>query len=74
MALTRIKSDSITTGVVEGKVDAHLSGGTGITLSSGVIAVDSSIATNASVTAAIDALIDAAPGALNTLNELAIYR
>ena len=71
MALTRIKSDSITTGVVEGKVDAHLSGGTGITLSSGVIAVDSTIATNASVTAAIDGLIDAAPGALNTLNELA---
>ena len=71
MALTRIKSDSITTGVVEGKVDAHLSGGTGITLSSGVIAVDSTIATNASVTAAIDGLIDSAPGALNTLNELA---
>ena len=57
------------------RIDARLSGGTGITYTSGVIAVDSTIATkdyaNTAATNAVAAVIDSAPAALDTLNELA---
>jgi len=57
------------------RIDARLSGGTGITYTSGVVAVDSTIATkdyaNTAASNAVAAVIDAAPAALDTLNELA---
>jgi hypothetical protein len=57
------------------RIDARLSGGTGITYTSGVVAVDSTIATkdyaNTAATNAVAAVIDSAPAALDTLNELA---
>ena len=49
-----------------------LTGGTGIDIASdGTITTDSTIATQSYVTTQINAVIDSAPGALNTLNELA---
>lgn len=63
------------TGPSASEVRAHFSAGSGITVSSGVIAVDSTIATkdyaNTAASAAVSAVIDAAPGTLDTLNELA---
>ena len=63
------------TGPSASEVRAHFSAGTGITVSSGVIAVDSTIATkdyaNTAASNAVAAVIDAAPAALDTLNELA---
>jgi hypothetical protein len=58
---------------VDAEIDSYLSAGTGITLAgSGSIAVDTSvIATVSYVDSQISATIDAAPDALNTLNELA---
>jgi hypothetical protein len=56
-------------------VRAHFSAGTGITITSGAIAVDSTIATKTyadnAATTAVANVIDTAPEALNTLNELA---
>ena len=56
-------------------VRAHFSAGTGITITNGAVAVDSTIATktyaDSAATTAVAAVIDAAPAALNTLNELA---
>jgi len=64
------------TGPSSADVRAHFSAGTGITLSSGQIAVDTStIATKtyaeSAASAAVAAVIDSAPAALDTLNELA---
>lgn len=58
---------------VDAEIDAYLSAGTGITLAgSGSIAVDTSvIATRSYVDTAVSNLVDAAPGTLDTLNELA---
>ena len=58
---------------VDAEIDSYLSAGTGITLAgSGSIAVDTSvIATKTYVTDQITAVIGGAPGALDTLNELA---
>lgn len=56
-------------------VRAHFSAGTGITITNGAVAVDSTIATktyaDSAATTAVAAVIDTAPEALNTLNELA---
>ena len=56
-------------------VRAHFSAGTGIALTNGSIAVDSTIATKTyadnAATTAVANVIDTAPEALNTLNELA---
>lgn len=60
------------TGPSASDVRAHFSAGSGITITSGAIAVDTStIATQSYVTTAISNLIDGAPAALDTLNELA---
>jgi hypothetical protein len=63
------------TGPSASDVRAHFSAGTGITITSGAIAVDSTIATksyaDSAATTAVAAVIDAAPAALDTLNELA---
>lgn len=63
------------TGPSASDVRAHFSAGTGITLTNGAIAVDSTIATKTyadnAATTAVANVIDAAPEALNTLNELA---
>jgi len=62
---------------VNSQVDAYLNAGTGITLAgSGAIAVNTSViptitAMNTAISNATDALVDSAPGALDTLNELA---
>lgn len=56
-------------------VRAHFSAGTGITITDGAVAVDSTIATKTyadnAATTAVANVIDTAPAALNTLNELA---
>ena len=63
------------TGPSASDVRAHFSAGTGITLTNGSIAIDSTVATktyaDSAATTAVAAVIDAAPEALNTLNELA---
>lgn len=63
------------TGPSASEVRAHFSAGTGITLTSGAIAVDSTIATKTyadnAATTAVAAVIDSAPATLDTLNELA---
>lgn len=63
------------TGPSATEVRAHFSAGTGITLTSGAIAVDSTIATKTyadnAATTAVAAVIDSAPATLDTLNELA---
>ena len=63
------------TGPSASDVRAHFSAGTGITITSGAIAVDSTIATKTyadnAATTAVAAVIDSAPAALDTLNELA---
>jgi hypothetical protein len=60
------------TGPSASDVRAHFSAGTGITITTGAIAVDTStIATQSYVTTAISNLLDGAPAALDTLNELA---
>lgn len=64
------------TGPSASDVRAHFSAGTGITLTSGQIAVDTStIATktyaDSAATAAVATVIDSAPATLDTLNELA---
>ena len=62
---------------VNSQVDAYLNASTGITLAgSGAIAVNTSViptitAMNTAISTATDALVDSAPGALDTLNELA---
>jgi len=56
-------------------VRAHFSAGTGITITNGAVAVDSTIATKTyadnAATTAVAAAIDSSPETLNTLNELA---
>jgi hypothetical protein len=56
-------------------VRAHFSAGSGITITNGAVAVDSTIATKTyadnAATTAVAAVIDAAPATLDTLNELA---
>ena len=63
------------TGPSASDVRAHFSAGTGITITNGAVAVDSTIATKTyadnAATTAVANVIDAAPEALNTLNELA---
>jgi methylphosphotriester-DNA--protein-cysteine methyltransferase len=64
------------TGPSATEVRAHFSAGTGITITSGQVAVDTStIATksyaDSAATSAVAAVIDSAPAALDTLNELA---
>ena len=63
------------TGPSASDVRAHFSAGTGITLTNGAIAVDSTIATktyaDSAATTAVAAVIDSAPATLDTLNELA---
>ena len=60
------------TGPSASDVRAHFSAGTGITITTGQIAVDTStIATQSYVTTAINNVLDGAPAALDTLNELA---
>lgn len=63
------------TGPSASEVRAHFSAGTGITLTNGAIAVDSTIATksyaDSAASTAVAAVIDAAPATLDTLNELA---
>lgn len=63
------------TGPSASDVRAHFSAGTGITITDGAVAVDSTIATKTyadnAATTAVANVIDTAPEALNTLNELA---
>ena len=63
------------TGPSASDVRAHFSAGTGITITNGAVAVDSTIATktyaDSAATTAVAAVIDAAPATLDTLNELA---
>lgn len=60
------------TGPSASDVRAHFTAGTGITITTGQIAVDTStIATQSYVTTAINNVLDGAPAALDTLNELA---
>lgn len=63
------------TGPSAADVRAHFSAGTGITITDGAVAVDSTIATKTyadnAATTAVAAVIDAAPATLDTLNELA---
>jgi hypothetical protein len=63
------------TGPSAANVRAHFSAGTGITITDGAVAVDSTIATKTyadnAATTAVAAVIDAAPATLDTLNELA---
>jgi hypothetical protein len=63
------------TGPSASDVRAHFSAGTGITITNGAVAVDSTIATKTyadnAATTAVANVIDTAPAALNTLNELA---
>ena len=62
---------------VNSQIDSYLNASTGITLAgSGAIAVNTSViptitAMNTAISTATDALVDSAPGALDTLNELA---
>ena len=55
----------------DARAQAALTGGTGITITGGTIAIDSTVATETYVDTAIANVIDSAPGALDTLNELA---
>jgi hypothetical protein len=63
------------TGPSAANVRAHFSAGTGITITNGAVAVDSTIATKTyadnAATTAVANVIDAAPATLDTLNELA---
>ena len=63
------------TGPSSTDVRAHFSAGSGITITNGAVAVDSTIATKTyadnAATTAVAAAIDAAPATLDTLNELA---
>ena len=63
------------TGPSATEVRAHFTGGTGIDITSGSIAVDSTIATktyaDSAASTAVAAVIDSSPAALDTLNELA---
>jgi len=63
------------TGPSASDVRAHFSAGTGIAITNGSVAVDSTIATKTyadnAATTAVANVIDTAPEALNTLNELA---
>lgn len=63
------------TGPSATEVRAHFTGGTGIDITSGSIAVDSTIATktyaDSAATTAVAAVIDSSPATLDTLNELA---
>ena len=63
------------TGPSASDVRAHFSAGTGITITNGAVAVDSTIASKTyadnAATTAVAAVIDSSPAALNTLNELA---
>lgn len=60
------------TGPSASDVRAHFSAGTGITITDGEVAVDtSSIATQSYVSTAISNLVDSSPSTLDTLNELA---
>jgi hypothetical protein len=63
------------TGPSASDVRAHFSAGTGIAITTGSVAVDSTIATKTyadnAATTAVANVIDTAPAALNTLNELA---
>lgn len=63
------------TGPSAANVRAHFSAGTGITITDGAVAVDSTIATKTyadnAATTAVANVIDAAPATLDTLNELA---
>jgi hypothetical protein len=57
---------------VDSEIDSYLQAGSGIGISSGTITVDTStIATRSYVDTAVGNLVDSAPGALDTLNELA---
>ena len=61
---------------VDAEIDSYLSAGTGISIASGAISVDTStIATKSyvdtEVSSAVSGIVDSAPGALDTLNELA---
>jgi len=57
---------------VDTEIDSYLTAGTGIGISSGTLTVDTStIATRSYVDTAVGNLVDSAPGALDTLNELA---
>jgi len=57
---------------VDSEIDSYLTAGTGIGISSGTLTVDTStIATRSYVDTAVGNLVDSAPGALDTLNELA---
>ena len=63
------------TGPSATEVRAHFTGGTGIDITSGSVAVDSTIATktyaDSAASTAVAAVIDSSPAALDTLNELA---
>jgi hypothetical protein len=57
---------------VDTEIDSYLQAGSGIGISSGTLTVDTStIATRSYVDTAVGNLVDSAPGALDTLNELA---
>lgn len=57
---------------VDSEIDSYLQAGSGIGISSGTLTVDTStIATRSYVDTAVGNLVDSAPGALDTLNELA---
>jgi len=57
---------------VDSEIESYLTAGTGIGISSGTLTVDTStIATRSYVDTAVGNLVDSAPGALDTLNELA---
>ena len=73
---TEFDTDSITEGAsnlffTDARAQSALTGGTGITLTGGTIAIDSTVATESYVDTAVANVIDSAPGALDTLNELA---
>lgn len=73
---TEFNTDLVTEGstnlyFTDARAQAALTGGTGITITGGTIAVDGTIATETYVDAAVANVIDSAPGALDTLNELA---
>jgi hypothetical protein len=63
------------TGPSATEVRAHFTGGTGIDITNGSVAVDSTIATktyaDSAASTAVAAVIDSSPAALDTLNELA---
>lgn len=73
---TEFNTDNITEGssnlfFTDARAQSALTGGTGITLTGGTIAIDSTVATESYVDSAVANVIDSAPGALDTLNELA---